>query len=211
MNETECTPIYVSTATDDTYVQHCAVTLFSLCHNNPNIPLKLYVLTPGLKKVNEARIRTALASFVNVKLTFIDIDDRPLRDLDNGFQGRCGKANYYRLLLPELLGQVTDKILYIDADVVIDDDITSLWNTKINSYYFAAVENPWHRLAKRHEGTGLPHDAPYFNSGIMLLNLRRLTNVNLIQSLVETKLNPNLNLMLGSDMDPLNSILKMIG
>ena len=208
MGKQEVAPIYVGWATDNHYAQHCAVALFSLCQHHANIPLKLFILTSGLLKRNQEKIRKTLAPFRQTELSFIEVDEQKLWELDGGFQGRKGKANYYRLLFPELLGNTTDKLLYLDVDMVVTNDITPLWNTNIDDFFFAAVENPWHESTKRHEGTGLSPDAPYFNSGMMLLNLRKLRGIDLVQRLVETKSNPHLRLIPGSDMDLLNSIFK---
>ncbi len=204
----EATPIYVGCATDNNYAQHCAVALFSLCQHHANIPLKLYILTSGLLKSNQEKIQATLAPFRHAELSFLEVDERRLWELDSGFQGRRGKANYYRLFFPELLSGITDKLLYLDVDLVVIDGLTPLWNTNIDDYFFAAVENPWHDSTKRHEGVGLAPDASYFNSGMMLLNLRKLNGMDLIQRLVETKTDPRLRLIPGSDMDPLNSIFE---
>ena len=208
MNKQDPKTICVAIATDGEYAPHATIALYSLCQNNPAELFSLFVLCTGLDVSNRKNIMDSLAGFDHVNVSFIDIDDRLLADLDTGFQGRVGRTNYYRLLLPALLGEVTDKLIYLDSDVVVVGEIRSLWDQVVGEYYFAAVENPWHRLSERHHGAGLEPDTPYFNSGLMLLNLRKLRRIDLVSRIAETKANEQLHLMPGSDMDPLNAMFK---
>ena len=55
-----------------------------------------------------------------------------------------------------------DRILWLDPDTVVVDDISDLWNTDLQARYFGAVEevrNNNHTLK------------PYFNAGVMIMNL----------------------------------------
>jgi lipopolysaccharide biosynthesis glycosyltransferase len=74
-------------------------------------------------------------------------------------------------LLPAL-----PRVLYLDADMIIVDDLGPLWDTDLNGKAFAAVSNPiyafmrpWPRL-----DLGLDQPQDYLNSGVLLLDLERL-------------------------------------
>jgi lipopolysaccharide biosynthesis glycosyltransferase len=75
---------------------------------------------------------------------------------------------YYRLLLPELLDAPVEKVLYLDCDLVVKDSLLPLWEMPLGDRPVAAVAEPHF---SRHEALGLPGGAPYFNSGVMLINL----------------------------------------
>jgi len=200
--------ISVAIATNALYARHATITLFSLCQNNPAESMNLYVLCAGLDAASRRNIEESLSEFDHARVSFIDVDDSLLHGLETGFQGRRDRTNYFRLLLPQLLGEVTDKIVYLDSDVVVVGEIRSLWDQVIDEYYFAAVENPWHRLAGRHSRVGLEADAPYFNSGLMLLNLKKMQNVDQVRRIARIKADEQLRLMRGSDMDLLNAMFK---
>lgn len=67
-----------------------------------------------------------------------------------------------RAALPKILAE--DLVLSLDFDLIVQKDISDLWETDMGEYYFAAVEEP------RKEG--FRH--PYANFGVALLNLRKM-------------------------------------
>lgn len=69
-------------------------------------------------------------------------------------------------LLPDL-----DTVLSIDADTIVLDDLSPLWELPIENYYFAAALEPL-----RSKG-GVPrwyYQDEYHNAGVSLLNLKKL-------------------------------------
>lgn len=82
-------------------------------------------------------------------------------------KGQFTKATYYRLLIETIVPH--DKVLYIDADIVVNGSLKVLWDTDITDTYLAAVEEP---LYTGHE-LGMLADARYFNAGVMLINLKK--------------------------------------
>lgn len=69
------------------------------------------------------------------------------------------KAAYHRMF-PDL-----DRILSLDVDTVVIDDISDLWDTDIKGHYLAAAKEP-----QGTEERGLL----YINAGVMLMNLHHL-------------------------------------
>lgn len=89
-------------------------------------------------------------------------------------------GTYLRLALPGLLPEV-DKILYMDADVLVRESLLPLWRTPLNSNVLAAVKGAvnlsekwewnsdrpyWHLLSEMRGG--------YINAGVTLLNLAEI-------------------------------------
>ncbi len=68
-----------------------------------------------------------------------------------------------RVALCDLLPD-EDKVLSFDVDVIVDGDISGLWNLPLDDYYFAAVPEP----AKCRGGN------MYFNTGVVMFNLAKL-------------------------------------
>lgn len=65
----------------------------------------------------------------------------------------------YTKIFPHL-----DKILSLDMDTIVNENISELWNLDLTNYYIAAVEEK--DLTKR-EGS-------YFNMGVAMLNLKKI-------------------------------------
>ena len=90
--------------------------------------------------------------------------------------GRYTIGSMFRVMLPELLPDV-DKIIYLDADILVNRDIKELWDTDIQDYCLAAVpdystvnglETPY-PVAKQEVPA-----SHYFNSGVLCMNLDRI-------------------------------------
>lgn len=57
-----------------------------------------------------------------------------------------------------------DRVLLLDPDTIVEDDITPIWATDLSYAYFAAVQ----------ETRNNDHMPPYYNAGVMLMNLAKL-------------------------------------
>ena len=98
---------------------------------------------------------------------------------------RYSEAASFRLLLPELLPDY-EKILYLDCDVVVRQDMGALYrNTDLEDNYLAAVyEAPIEGQAERIKALGcIP--GQYFNSGILLMNLKKMREESVSEKLLK--------------------------
>src|SRR5690606_10522116 len=82
------------------------------------------------------------------------------------------KEMYYRLLAFKLLPGTLDRILYLDPDILIINEIKSLYDTDLTGYLYAAA---YHDIAKIKELNKIRLKAyemeAYYNSGVLLMNL----------------------------------------
>ena len=149
---------------DKIYLPHLSVAICSLIENNSDTSLRIYVINSDIDIEGWGKL-TALDP--QKKHTFINarVEEDDLNDLVT--KGQFTKAIYYRLLIENII--TDDKALYIDADVVVNGSIKELWNTDITDTYLAAVEEPHYT---GHE-LGMRPGARYFNSGVMLINLKK--------------------------------------
>ena len=117
------------------------------------------------------------------------------------------RTAYFRLLAGKLLPDSIDRVIYLDSDLLIVGDLSELWQEEIGNDYCLAVpgiacpyvdaraadfnfkrSSPylagltpipnWREL-------GLKGDAPYFNSGVMVLNIQRWRQENIEQKLLK--------------------------
>ena len=107
--------------------------------------------------------------------------------------------------LPELFPRL-DRILYLDGDILIRKDLAKLWSMRLGSRYVAAVSD---RVAyffcgkTLQERIGYPHK-DYFNSGVMLLNLKKMRKDGVVGKLFDYRRNGRNDFM---DQDAFNVIL----
>jgi lipopolysaccharide biosynthesis glycosyltransferase len=88
-------------------------------------------------------------------------------------------AGNVRLLLPNLLPDHIHRVLYLDSDVLVLSDITELWNSFDTNYAAAAAPDtpacPYvgrSKIAEVITSYGLLKSDPYFNSGVLFMNLK---------------------------------------
>jgi lipopolysaccharide biosynthesis glycosyltransferase len=111
-----------------------------------------------------------------------------------------------RLLAGRLIPDSIDKVIYLDSDVLVKQDLSELWNVDVGDHYCAAATDiacPFvdARSADRRYRNALPYLATlspirnwqrlglngsdrYFNSGVMVLNLRRWREERIEESLL---------------------------
>ena len=76
-----------------------------------------------------------------------------------------GYMTTLRAGLTRVLPLDVERVLWLDPDTIVMDDISDIWNYDLEQYYFAAV-----REVRNNDHTL----KPYFNAGVMLMNLRKL-------------------------------------
>ncbi len=158
-------PIYVALAADDNYVQHMAAVALSLLHNaKKRDQLHFFFLDAGIAENNQEKLRNTVlqhggtCDFIRPELTLYS--NIPTR--------RFGVAALLRLSLGTLLPQHIEQVIYMDCDTLAFDDITQLWNTDIGNSVVGAIPNLGHRDLSEY---GIS-EGEYFNSGVLLINLR---------------------------------------
>jgi lipopolysaccharide biosynthesis glycosyltransferase len=81
------------------------------------------------------------------------------------------------LLLPELIPPDVPRVLFLDADMLVLDDIGPLWTLDLAGRALAAAVDPAIPLCHSPRGVpraaarGIPPHTPYFNAGVMLVDL----------------------------------------
>ncbi len=100
------------------------------------------------------------------------------------------KSIYYRLLIPRLLKDV-DKVIYLDSDIIVNDDLNELYNIDINNFYIGAVKDQYCNLyEKEYIKNNLKLDPNnYINSGVLLINCKKMREDNLIEKFIEESYN----------------------
>lgn len=98
----------------------------------------------------------------------INVSGQPLFDR-NGPNAR--KRWTYMVLLKAALSKILpryDKVLFLDCDTIVENDISALWDIDLRGYYYAAVP-------QTDDGRdGQFTKGAYFNAGVLMCNLAEL-------------------------------------
>ena len=80
----------------------------------------------------------------------------------------------FRLKLPELIEESISKIIYLDADILVNTDIKPLWDENINDYYVAACHDDGLDINAAVLSDGLVPAEKYYNAGVVVFNLDKI-------------------------------------
>jgi lipopolysaccharide biosynthesis glycosyltransferase len=185
--------------TDDNYAQHLGVMLTSLFENKrSNQPLRTYLISNGLHSDNQAKLNRIFERYQS-ECIFLDINPQKFAHLS--VKNHMSHAAYYKISIPELIPE--DKVIFLDCDLVIKEDISCFWNLNITEYHLAAVENP---DFDRYDQLGIPLGSRTFNSGVMLLNLNAWRKDSISEKVMEFLIGNSHKTAL-HDQDGFNSVL----
>ena len=160
--------IDVALACDDEYAPHAAAMLHSLVAANPASDIRAHVLhSPDLSAAVIDRLRGMVAA-LGAAIDFHEIAEREARGLPA--MGRIAAMTWYRLMLPDLLPS-TQRVLYLDCDLLVVDSITPLWELDLDGFSVAAVTNVFPDDLSHRPGELGMGERDYFNAGVLLLNL----------------------------------------
>ena len=106
------------------------------------------------------------------KVTKIDVLDYYNKEFRNSPNESCYCSPYTLLrLFADIIPNMPDKLLYLDADLMFNGDIEKLWNIDINNVEYAAAND--------HYGKFLINPR-YINAGVLLFNLKKMKETNLL-------------------------------
>jgi lipopolysaccharide biosynthesis glycosyltransferase len=191
-------------AAEGRYVRHSAVMLHSVLANRGELGLTVdYLHGPGMDPRTAGRLR-AMVERGGGHLRLHCVDD----DAVAGFprEHRYTKAMWYRLLLPELLGDV-ERVLYLDVDTLAVAALEPLWATDLQDHWIGAVTNVFEAWsAHRPAELGLAGPERYFNSGVLLMDLAAMRRDRMGERL-RTFVLEHGERLLWPDQDALNVVL----
>src|SRR5690554_3216960 len=111
-------------STDNNYAKFLAVVFASVLRSTKSKDLiDLYCIDGGISDENLSFIVKAVEN-EGGKVEFLQLDTNEYDNIKT--IKHITKAAFYRLRIPSLLHNY-DKVLYLDCDVIVRDDVTKLW------------------------------------------------------------------------------------
>lgn len=159
---------------DQHYTVPATVMIRSLIENSaPRNRFHVFVLGIDLS-MDAKRVMTSSWPKDRLDVHFTDLD---LAAYDRSFApvNYLTKAAYARLLIDRCLPPSVERVVTLDCDGVVLADIDELWQRPHRRHAVMAVRDPCVRLLGDDRSRFIPQrsTAPYFNSGLMVIDLRR--------------------------------------
>lgn len=167
---------------DENYVMPTSVVITSLIENKlPETYYDIHIFGDKISQKSKDILKNMEKE--NIKIS--------LHDVENKFKNLgvehvyVSKSAYIKFDIQNLLPQY-DKILYLDSDIIVVQDLTTLYNTDIENVYAGVVEDMYATLVKPEEYMISGIDK-FFNSGVMLLNTKKLREEEITNEFIKNK------------------------
>lgn len=172
--------IPVIIASNDYYAPYISTLLLSIIdasseRNNYDV----IILSHDISEANKDILSSYAENNRNFSIRFFD-PHRYLQNYKLYTRGHFSIETYYRLILPELLHEY-DKVIYIDVDMIVLEDLAKLYAIDIEGYLLAATNdadtvglyNGYQPGKKEYMDTQMQMKNPYlyFQAGTLIMNL----------------------------------------
>lgn len=195
--------------TDENYLMPTCVSIVSLkttCQRHSNF--HVYVLTENISEDGYEKLISISENNFTIDILKVKIDEYEklaktclIKDI------RVTRSALYKFDIANILRNL-DKVLYLDGDILINKDISELFDIDLSEDYVAAVDEMGDTYLQ--DGTselaariGI-QDRKYFNSGVLLLNLKKIRQDKITEKLVKYRRERKNYFM---DQDALNAIM----
>lgn len=200
-------PIFL--ACDDKYVKYMMVTIQSIIsHTSIKNNYYIHILHNDICEANQ-KLVNAMAT-PNVFIKFVDVSEQ-IKKIEKKIAIRdyYTFTTYYRIFIPEMFPEY-DKVLYIDSDTIVMDDIANLYSYNLGENYIGAITD---YLVEHVEVFGEYAEkvleisrASYFNAGVVLINSYMFRKKNIEKAFID--LLNTYTFVVAQDQDYLNILCK---
>lgn len=167
---------------DAAYVPMIGISMTSVVWNNLDSRIVFHLLVDDLRQRDAVRLQAFGRLYRNVAGIRVHRIDggRPemkvFRQLDSSYP----ESVNYRLLLPELLEDTVERVLYLDGDVICRGSIRTLWETNMGEALVAGVRDPLEQMHFQRVGGKV-----YVNTGVLLMDLAGWRRANILEKVLD--------------------------
>lgn len=153
---------------NDGYVPQVAASALSLIDHNPG-KHTFHVFSFGISEENVEKLHHMIVE------KGCDFQVYEVGDIERRLEFEVDTLGFHisvlaRLFVGRILPETVERVLYLDGDTIVLEPLDELWNMELNLPLAMSIEPVTHR---RHlKELGMPEDAFYCNSGVILFNLK---------------------------------------
>ncbi|WP_346732559.1 glycosyltransferase family 8 protein [Bradyrhizobium sp. 186] len=171
-------------ACDRRYAMPLATTLRSIVETDRSgEPFEFHVLVDGVSERIRKRILDSLPHG-SASIRWIEVNLETFRDFST--IGYISKVTYARFLVPRIFPETVSKVLYLDSDILVLDDLQALWTTDLEGNVLGAVlDGLDSQLKNQTIRLPVPRVQNYFNAGVLLIDLHQWRKAKISETALE--------------------------
>ena len=163
------------------YLPHLSAMLHSALSHTPERPFRVWLIHgEPLSETGCANVKSVVEG-LGAEFNLLQVTD----DMLDGFRNRNFNIScWYRILLPQLVPHL-DRVIYLDADIIVTDSLRPLWQTELEGHLLGAVSNPLYGYMPNwpRDRLGIEKPEDYPNTGVLLMDLSAMRKQNFIGQL----------------------------
>ena len=160
--------IHIAFNIDDKFFMQMGVTVVSILENNKDKCFSFHVFCDGVSDDNLAKVKQLAEKYQQNFYVYI-MDMKPFQTFHIKTK-HFSRVTYLRSVMPKILKPLTDKYLYMDADMLCVGDISEITSIDLEGYPFAAASETSQAVAYKtsflHQKSG-----KHFNDGLMWIDI----------------------------------------
>jgi len=136
--------------------------------------LEVHIFISNIANDDLDKLKRFATHYKNVCIKIYAIEESKFRDLHID-QYNITLATYFRIVIPEILYNDLDYVLYIDADIICTNKIDTLLDETFDGCpVLAASDQISDYISDNYKkALGMDKDAEYFNAGVLYIDLKK--------------------------------------
>ncbi len=192
-------------ASDNRFAEILGVSLVSLYESSKDLgDILIYVLDSGIIDENKKKLVSTAYVYGRTPPCFIEAKDITKELQIDVSVDRGSLSQYARLFVSSALPDDLERVLYLDCDIVVTKSIGELWNLDLHDKTIGALMDAFSKYYRKN--IDLEPNAIIFNSGVMLIDLKRWKNDRVEKKLLKIIADKNGQVQQG-DQGVLNAVL----
>lgn len=177
-------PVNIVYAADDNFAEMMGVSLLSLFAESGDVKkFNIFILERNISDENKSRIQEICDTYQRDLPLWIRAKDI-CHELNMKVTADRGSLNQYaRLFVSSVLPDDLDRVLYLDCDTIFHKSVGELWKLDMKGKTVAALLDAFSKYYRRN--IGLQSNDIMFNSGVMLIDLKRWRAGNIEERILD--------------------------
>ena len=171
--------IIIVLAANNYYIPYVSVMIDSIIINaKQKRPYEIFILTTNISLKNKKKLRKQIKKNEMFYIEFINVNNF-IENKNLNINAHLTIETYFRFLIFDLFPNFK-KVLYLDSDLIVNNDISDLYDINIDGKYLAAAKDidtagalNYQKDKKKYinEIIGYKRDDEYFQAGVILFNI----------------------------------------
>jgi lipopolysaccharide biosynthesis glycosyltransferase len=186
-------PLSIVVVSDNQYIVLLAALIKSIeVSLSVNQKVDIYIIEDNVSSLNKKKLEKSIAN-ANIILIWKKMKEVISNDLKLPIDRSTYPLNIYmRLFIPFFIPDDTEKVLYLDVDMIVRKDISQLFEYDLKHYVIGAVldpsiitfDNSWGGILN-YKSLGLSGNTRYFNTGLLLINISEWKKQNITEKIID--------------------------